>query len=48
MLLYTDGLIERRGSDLDDGLRWLTDTVAALAGLDHEQLCDALLELVAE
>jgi PAS domain S-box-containing protein len=47
VLLYTDGLVERRGSDLDDGLRWLTSTVADLAGLDHEQLCDALLELVA-
>jgi serine phosphatase RsbU (regulator of sigma subunit) len=47
VLLYTDGLIERRGTDLDEGLSWLTTTVAALAALDHEQLCDALLELVA-
>jgi len=47
LLLYTDGLVERRGSDLDDGLHWLTSTVAGLADLDHEQLCDALLGLVA-
>ncbi len=46
VLLYTDGLVERRGTDLDDGLDWLTSTVAASAGLDHEQLCDALLDLV--
>jgi serine phosphatase RsbU (regulator of sigma subunit) len=47
LLLYSDGLIERRGMDLDDGMLWLTSTVAGLAGLDHEQLCDALLDLVA-
>jgi PAS domain S-box-containing protein len=48
VLLYSDGLIERRGTDLDDGLRWLTSTVAGLADLDHERLCDTLLDLVAE
>jgi PAS domain S-box-containing protein len=47
VLLYTDGLVERRGSDLDEGLRWLTSTVTGLAGLDHDQVCDALLDLVA-
>ena len=46
VLLYTDGLVERRGNDLDDGLDWLTATVAGLAGVDHEQLCDALLDLL--
>ena len=46
VLLYTDGLVERRGMDLDDGLNWLTSTLADLAALDHEQLCDALLDLV--
>jgi PAS domain S-box-containing protein len=48
VLLYTDGLVERRGMDLDDGLDWLTSTVAGSAGLDHEQLCDTLLDLVDE
>jgi phosphoserine phosphatase RsbU/P len=46
VLLYTDGLVERRGMDLDDGLNWLTSTLADLAARDHEQLCDALLDLV--
>jgi serine phosphatase RsbU (regulator of sigma subunit) len=43
IVLYTDGLIERRDGDLDDGLR---DLLAALAGrqdLTAEQLCDHLL-----
>jgi PAS domain S-box-containing protein len=48
VLLYTDGLVERRGTDLDDGLRWLISTVTELAGLDSERLCDALLDLVAD
>ena len=47
VLLYSDGLVERRGSDLDEGLQWLTSTVAELADLDHEELCDALLDHVA-
>jgi PAS domain S-box-containing protein len=47
VLLYSDGLVERRGADLDDGLHWLTSTVADLTGQGSEQLCDALLDLVA-
>jgi len=46
VLLYTDGLVERRGASLDDGLDWLVDTAGALAGLDLDGLCDALLGLV--
>ena len=48
LLLYTDGLVERRGADLDDGLAWLARTARALAGagLGPEQVCDALLEQV--
>jgi serine phosphatase RsbU (regulator of sigma subunit) len=44
VVFYTDGLIERRGSDLDQGLDWLTQTLADLAGEDPEHLADALLE----
>ncbi len=44
VLLFTDGLIERRGELLDDGLERLRSTAAALHGLDVEALCDALLE----
>jgi serine phosphatase RsbU (regulator of sigma subunit) len=43
VLLYTDGLVERRGQDLDHGLALLRDTLVELAGLDLEELCDELL-----
>ncbi|GAA1015974.1 hypothetical protein STXM2123_5658 [Streptomyces sp. F-3] len=43
LLLYTDGLIERRDRDIDVGLRDLADHVAGLATAPLEQLCDALL-----
>jgi serine phosphatase RsbU (regulator of sigma subunit) len=42
-LLYTDGLIERRGHDLDDGLARLQHALTDLAGGDLETLCDDLL-----
>ena len=49
VLLYTDGLVERRGAgSLDDGLDWLVATVAGLARLSLEELCDALLSEVAD
>jgi serine phosphatase RsbU (regulator of sigma subunit) len=44
VVLYTDGLVERRGRSLDEGLALLCDTVAALAARPLEQLCDELLE----
>ncbi|WP_432573492.1 GAF domain-containing SpoIIE family protein phosphatase [Kineococcus sp. SYSU DK005] len=49
VLLYTDGLIERRGAHLQDGLDWLAATAATLTreGADLEQLCDGLLAAVA-
>lgn len=43
VVLYTDGLIERRGSTLDEGLAWLA---GALAGQQHaspDQVCDLLI-----
>ena len=43
LLLYTDGLVERRGVPLDDGLAWLTGQLRALAARPLEQLCDGLL-----
>ncbi|MBF5082260.1 PP2C family protein-serine/threonine phosphatase [Quadrisphaera sp. INWT6] len=46
VLLYTDGLVERRGSDLQAGLSWLLEATAALEGAGPEELCDALLEMV--
>lgn len=44
VLLYTDGLIERHGSSLDDGLDRLCRRLAGLAGEPLAFLCDALLE----
>ena len=43
MLLYTDGLIERRGVPLDDGVRWLCGLVQQLRHLPLADLCDAVL-----
>ena len=44
VLLYTDGLIERRDADLDAGLVRLRDTLIELAGLPLEELLDEVLE----
>jgi PAS domain S-box-containing protein len=44
VLLYTDGLVERRDQDLDEGLALLRDTLGELAHLPLEDLCEALLQ----
>ncbi|MFJ8196806.1 PP2C family protein-serine/threonine phosphatase [Streptomyces sp. NPDC096152] len=43
LVLYTDGLIERRNEDIDEGLRRLADAVTDCARLGTEQLADTLL-----
>lgn len=45
VLLYTDGLVERRGQPLDEGIGALTTVLGELvaAGLDLDALCDELL-----
>ena len=43
VLLFTDGLVERRDQPLDVGLQRLQDTLAELAGLSLDDLCDELL-----
>ncbi|MEV5973977.1 SpoIIE family protein phosphatase [Streptomyces sp. NPDC051921] len=43
LVLYTDGLIERRHEDIYTGLERLTTAVAALSELGPERLADALL-----
>jgi serine phosphatase RsbU (regulator of sigma subunit)/anti-sigma regulatory factor (Ser/Thr protein kinase) len=48
VLLYTDGLVERRDTSLQVGLDWLADTVADLARLEVSDLCEALLGLVGD
>ncbi|MCU1603932.1 MAG: Serine phosphatase RsbU, regulator of sigma subunit (modular protein) [Modestobacter sp.] len=46
LLLYTDGLVERRDRDLDAGIDELCRVVAELADLPLQRLCDRLLELM--
>ncbi|TYP81113.1 SpoIIE family protein phosphatase [Blastococcus xanthinilyticus] len=47
VVLYTDGLIERRDATLDDGLRRLADAASDLHALPVEAICDAVLGRVA-
>lgn len=44
LLLYTDGLIERRGSSIDVGLDDLCAALSTLADHDLDDLCDCVLE----
>ncbi|TQN40815.1 PAS domain S-box-containing protein [Blastococcus colisei] len=44
VLLYTDGLIERRDADLDAGLVRLRDALVELADLPLQEMLDELLE----
>ncbi|GAA4759013.1 SpoIIE family protein phosphatase [Modestobacter marinus] len=44
VLLYTDGLIERRTSDLDEGLDRLRSAVGELGGLPLDELCDGIID----
>ncbi|MEU8136950.1 SpoIIE family protein phosphatase [Streptodolium elevatio] len=50
LVLFTDGLVEQRGRDLDDGLRRLADALAAGGGgAGPEETCAAVLdELLSE
>jgi serine phosphatase RsbU (regulator of sigma subunit) len=47
LLLYTDGLVERRSADLDQGADWLDAAVRGQAGTPLDELCDRLLASVA-
>jgi PAS domain S-box-containing protein len=48
LVLYTDGLIERRDQDLDHGLERLHQALGQLAGRDLDGLCDELLTRMLE
>jgi serine phosphatase RsbU (regulator of sigma subunit) len=48
VLFFTDGLVERRGAWLQDGLDWLARAAADVAHLPPEQICDALLAQVGD
>jgi serine phosphatase RsbU (regulator of sigma subunit) len=43
LVLYTDGLIERRGEDIDRGLARLADSLSRQAAADPERLADTVL-----
>ncbi|MCZ2807156.1 PP2C family protein-serine/threonine phosphatase [Modestobacter sp. VKM Ac-2983] len=43
LLFYTDGLIERRGAPLDDGLAWLVGELSRTGREPLDRLCDDLL-----
>jgi serine phosphatase RsbU (regulator of sigma subunit) len=43
IVLYTDGLVERRGQSLEDGISRLKGVLAELAGAGPEDLCDGIL-----
>ncbi|RAG81580.1 protein phosphatase [Streptacidiphilus pinicola] len=43
LVLYTDGLVERRDRDIDAGLRLLADSLSRHQGADPEALADAVL-----
>ncbi|TFV64042.1 UNVERIFIED_ORG: GAF domain-containing protein [Bacillus sp. AZ43] len=44
LLLYTDGLVERRDRDIDEGTAALLAVLREIAHLPLEELCDRLLE----
>jgi serine phosphatase RsbU (regulator of sigma subunit) len=44
VLLYTDGLVERRDRDVDAGTAELMDALRENAGLPLDELCDVVLE----
>ena len=43
LLLYTDGLVERRGRSLDEGTSWLAGELGRQAAVPLDELCDRLL-----
>ena len=47
LLLYTDGLVERRDENLDDGLARLQSVVRDIIALDLETFCDELIDRMA-
>ncbi len=48
LVLYTDGLVESAGADLDIGLDRLVSAVQGCAGTSPESMCDELLEVLTE
>jgi GAF domain-containing protein len=48
VVLYTDGLVERRGEDLDAGVERLRSALAEVGDRPLDEVCDALLSRLGE
>ena len=48
LILYTDGLIERRADSIDSGLERLKNAAVARSGYEPERLCDEIVDEFAE
>jgi len=48
LILYTDGLIERRADSIDSGLARLKDAAVVRSGYEPERLCDEIVDEFAE
>lgn len=46
LLLYSDGLVERRGETLDDGLARLSDAIAGLGAVEPAMLAEQIAPIV--
>ena len=44
VVLYTDGLVERRGVPLSTSFAWLVEKLQGRHDMDVESLCDYLLQ----
>lgn len=44
LIWYSDGLVERRGSDLDAGLEHLAEVASGIRGTDPQVWCDVVLD----
>lgn len=43
LLLYTDGLVERRDATFDDGVAWLSETISGRQDMKADELCDHVI-----
>ncbi|MFG3063968.1 SpoIIE family protein phosphatase [Streptomyces sp. NPDC048231] len=48
IVLYTDGLIEKRHQDLDVGIARLADVLAANAALPPDEMCEAVVDAMVD
>jgi GAF domain-containing protein/PAS domain-containing protein len=48
VVMFTDGLIERRGESIDDGLKRLMEAIESTRALSPQDMCASLLERLTE